>query len=90
MKKIILIIFLFLSFSLHSQEDRKYYKVDENTYKVKVYHGGVLTQVGYMKKIDSTFRPHGKWKQYTHQGKLNVIVLFKNGKKISFNKISHN
>lgn len=80
MKKLLMILgFLFLSFSLYSQEE--VYTQDEVTGIItfqKWCEDGNLIEIG---KYNSNKKPHGLWKKFDSKGNVIVIAKFRNGKK---------
>lgn len=82
MKRLLLLVMLFLSITLTAQERREYVEVDFNQVLVKVYdNNDVLTQTGRLVKVNDKWVNNGTWKQY-HKGLLILKVTFKAGRKI--------
>ena len=95
MKKLITFIFLLtLTFATQAQE-RKLEQVDDNLYKYKyINNEEKLTQLGYYKKIEGSFEPHGFWVDYVgnktkakyHDGVI-VWIKVKGQRKYTFEEI---
>ena len=86
MRHAFLLVALFLSTTLLSQERREYEVINDNTVEVKVYNQQVLTQKGLMVKFGERWRTNGEWVQYDESGRETLRVLYKEGRRVWVHK----
>lgn len=82
MRHAFLLVALFLSTTLLSQERREYEVINDNTVEVKVYNQEVLTQKGLMVKFGERWRTNGEWVQYDESGRETLRVLYREGRRV--------
>ena len=81
MKKILLLVVVFLSVSFaQAQNDKNEYVVDGDLIKATLYHSnGEVAQTGYYTKENKL---HGEWLSFNAQGEKTVSANYDNGKKV--------